>query len=562
MFSRIRRLLRPIKHVVAGVARVAWSAVSRIPRRWGDVVVVLAASGLAAILIVQSTADTDQIVALVALGALVVVLGFWRIPKWQADGALNHPDNKKSRFELENEARKTLGEALSGLFLVVGLAVTWQQLASDRKDQQDTANQVATEQAMTQHGQVTERFTDAMNQLGSDKLRVRIGAVHALDQLAQDSADYVPVVVEVLAAFVRERSPWPIPSGSPTPIPDKDGRILPPADVQEALLVMGRGQWVTTSEEPTGAVDQQDAHEPARDVIANDPPLAKLTCINLNRTDLRGTNLEGSFPIPLCVEYANLEGAIFSKVVLTDAKLLGSDLSDVDLGVADLTSADLRNVDLSDADLGDADLTMVISGGIIGKPLRLPEMWKLVAGFLIGPESDLDGADLHGAHLERVDLRSSSLYRADLRSSLLIGADLTDANLDFANLSDANLRGAVLFRTALYNVHLKSADLSGTIMTGADLSFADLAFADLTNADLTFADLRFADLSGANLSGADLSRARDLTQAQVDSAITDSNTRLPSGLHLPATPSPAPSGTPSPVASPTAFSWSRQEHDA
>ena len=64
---------------------------------------------------------------------------------------------------------------------------------------------------LSRQGQVTDRYTRAIEQLGSDKLDVRIGGIYALERVAGDSVRDHPTVMEVLAAFVREhsREPWP-----------------------------------------------------------------------------------------------------------------------------------------------------------------------------------------------------------------------------------------------------------------------------------------------------------------------------------------------------------------
>src|SRR5580693_394103 len=66
---------------------------------------------------------------------------------------------------------------------------------------------------LSREGQVTDRYTKAIEQLGSDKLDVRIGSIYALERVARDSAKDHPTVMEVLAAFIREHSlePWPLP---------------------------------------------------------------------------------------------------------------------------------------------------------------------------------------------------------------------------------------------------------------------------------------------------------------------------------------------------------------
>jgi hypothetical protein len=62
---------------------------------------------------------------------------------------------------------------------------------------------------LTEQGQVTDRYTKAIEQLGSDKLDVRIGGIYALERVARDSVRDHPTVMEVLTAFIREHSREP-----------------------------------------------------------------------------------------------------------------------------------------------------------------------------------------------------------------------------------------------------------------------------------------------------------------------------------------------------------------
>ena len=55
--------------------------------------------------------------------------------------------------------------------------------------------------------QVTDRFTKALERLGSSELYVRIGGVHALEHVMRDSADHHDDVIEVLTEFIRDRAP-------------------------------------------------------------------------------------------------------------------------------------------------------------------------------------------------------------------------------------------------------------------------------------------------------------------------------------------------------------------
>ena len=59
---------------------------------------------------------------------------------------------------------------------------------------------------LSREGQVTERYSNAIEQLGSDSSDVCAGGIYALERLARDSARDHATVMEVLTAFVREQS--------------------------------------------------------------------------------------------------------------------------------------------------------------------------------------------------------------------------------------------------------------------------------------------------------------------------------------------------------------------
>jgi len=76
---------------------------------------------------------------------------------------------------------------------------------------------------------------------------------------------------------------------------------------------------------------------------------------------------------------------------------------------------------------------------------------------------------------------------------------------------------------------LRRSDLKGENLRGVCLIAADLNGVDLSGADLIGADLRDADIRGA-----DLSNCIFITQAQINTAKGDINTKLPSSLARPA----------------------------
>ena len=123
-------------------------------------------------------------------------------------------------MKAENDVRTTLLQGVAGLLLLVGAIATWRQLRLSRE------------------GQITERFTKAIDQLDYAKsLEVRLGAIYALERIARDSErDHWPIM-EVLTAYVRQHAAW-----KKDPLAEKqEGQFKPPApDIQAILTVLGR----------------------------------------------------------------------------------------------------------------------------------------------------------------------------------------------------------------------------------------------------------------------------------------------------------------------------------
>jgi hypothetical protein len=144
--------------------------------------------------------------AAVMLAAAVVWALFVPLADWLARhdvGAANPALLQTAR----DAARGRLLTLLAGLFTAGALVFT------------------ALNFGLSREGQVTDRYTTAIEQLGSDKL-VRIGGIYALERVARDSAKDHPTVMEVLTAFIREHSREP----RPEPGPDPPGRPTGPLE--------------------------------------------------------------------------------------------------------------------------------------------------------------------------------------------------------------------------------------------------------------------------------------------------------------------------------------------
>jgi Pentapeptide repeats (8 copies) len=288
----------------------------------------------------------------------------------------------------------TLG---AGLFAAGALIFTARNSLFAQRTAQATQRTVQ----LTEQGQVTDRYTKAIEQLGSDKLDVRIGGIYALERIMVGSARDHATIVEVIAAFIRERAPadpasW---EGAKPPTLKQPDSPIPPADIRAAVSVIGR--------RPAGRIERGG--------------------INLQFSDLRGIDLYQS----------NLAGARMPAADLRQALLVDVDLSASFINHANFDGAVLGQTSFRDAYL---EGTSFRNAG-----MRQAEEFTYIGLPTTGPIT-VRGCDLRKANLQNADFTN-----AQLQGAQLTGADLQDARVDGADFTEA-----VLDNTVLKGVDLRS----------------------------------------------------------------------------------------------------------
>jgi hypothetical protein len=305
-----------------------------------------------------------------------------------------------------SEQKKDLVQALGlvtvGVAGAVGIFFTWRGQRLTQEGLEDSLR-------VTREGQITKRFTRAIDQLGATDVErnklfeIRIGGIYALERIARESEeDYWPIM-EILTAYVRQNAPL----GEDAAVEESS---LDSWSIMEMLRAGAR------QNAPLGPEEDQEGEE--------DEAAEK------SEEDSEGSTGEAESPE---VPTPTLDIQAVMTVIRRRTRYYGhGEPEGLDLHETNLSRADLSKTNLSGADLREADLR----------------------------EANLSGAQLWGA-----DLSKSQLLGTDLREADLEFAYLREVSPIGANLSGANLSGADLGFAYLSNVNLRRANLSGAYLS-------------------------------------------------------------------------------------------------
>jgi hypothetical protein len=229
------------------------------------------------------------------------------------------------RRKLQNDARATLLQGLGGLAILAGAFVGYRQLQLSRRqlDQTFTTTQEqlqlsrqqlehtfttsSKQHELDRQGQITERFTRAIDQLGNQhrQLDVILGGIYALERIARDSPDDRPTIAEILTAYIRGHAPWPPSRPGESidgPLDEVPELVARAPDIQAAITVLGRGGFTHDQ-----AVRRLDLHG-----------------TDLRKADLTDAHLENAWFWRAHLEGAKLYGAHLERATFWDAHLEGA----------------------------------------------------------------------------------------------------------------------------------------------------------------------------------------------------------------------------------------------
>lgn len=205
----------------------------------------------------------------------------------------------KDRVAAEDGLAKTVLQVLGGAALLVGLYFTSRTLQ------------------VSQQGQITDRFNDAIEHLGDEALAVRLGGIYALARIGADSERDAVVIVEILCSFVREAA---------ARTEEATG-----AEVRAILSVLGTAAWA------------RDARKDLRGCVFRG--------LDVERLDLRRSVLDDASFVDCRLACTRFNGSSLRAANLQEAYLRDSSFKDCDVTAARFAGAYLRNASFDGAEI-------------------------------------------------------------------------------------------------------------------------------------------------------------------------------------------------------------------
>ena len=202
-----------------------------------------------------------------------------------------------------------------------------------------------------EEGLITDRINKATEGLGKNNdngkpvVEVRLGALYALERIAQDSQRDHIQIMEILCAYVRYNSPLKSKNAKPKKLRE---------DIHTAVTIIGRrhGKFEWESRKNYEMLMQYRL-----DLSHCDLHGIKLEHADLSKANLEQTNFSGAEIYHSKLSYSKLYKANMSHVRLTNVELIRAELKELNLNEADIFVANLKHADLGDAKIIDAKIT-------------------------------------------------------------------------------------------------------------------------------------------------------------------------------------------------------------
>jgi hypothetical protein len=296
------------------------------------------------------------------LSVLVITI-WWFLPIYQRKRlARGHPPiDRKDIATMEDEYRKTVTQALGGIFVVATLIIAYRQLSDARYA---TEAQLSSAQRNTDIQISASQFAKGFDLLGAATTAQRIGGIRILDDWINHSISgdgetietKYNIVAPALLALIRNETAF-TPDHTLCENFSRPSSVRIPDDVRAAFEVIR--PWTRLIRSKLIHLEYLNLSE--ADLSGFDLDKVELSYSDLSGADLSNSSFKGSRLYCTNLYSANLRGSIFSstsekETVLAGALMINSDLSATSFIRANLRSANLSGANIDRANFSGADL--------------------------------------------------------------------------------------------------------------------------------------------------------------------------------------------------------------
>jgi len=276
--------------------------------------------------------EIAAIAAGVVVAFIVAGLAIWLVPRRQVAGWRRRGITDEVKLaELGVQARSSIVQALGGLALIVTLAVTISQVNETRKSADNNLR-------LSRQGQASERFSRAVEQLGSNKVDVRLGGLFSLARIGIDAPENAEPAFRLVATYVGQHYEVP------KPLPEHGCQAKyddVPVDVSTAL------RFALIRLAP--AVREQVPEKRLLGLRGTKLSGIAIDNLGLPSFDLAGIRFKNALLQSANFADTNLTNAHFERACVGFASFNGATLVRAHFDAAQLKQADFRNADLTGA---------------------------------------------------------------------------------------------------------------------------------------------------------------------------------------------------------------------
>jgi uncharacterized protein YjbI with pentapeptide repeats len=350
-------------------------------------------------------------------------------------------------FELSGSNSTEFKDALLSLGAIIGAPfIVWRTL-------------IARQQAdVSQQTHLTELFTKAIEQLGAEKetlneadisiripnLEVRIGAILALDRIANDSPKDYWRVIEVLSAYIRNNT--------------RRGTHAPTLDPPTRANILN----VMASNEQKIQVWLLSVLQPSTDI--------QLAIDVLGRRNPAGINYEKDLKLRVDLSGANLRKVKFSRWYNDERGASDSVFVNIDFSSAQLDGCHMVCADLSGCVFERASM---VGTNCLGAKFRRSRIH----------EAKIDGATFTGAEMLEVDVQACSGIGAIFNEAVLTGGGFANNGFEASDFESVIAKKAFFVGNRLVGANLQRIDFVGAYFSLNNLEAARLYGANFLRLD-------------------------------------------------------------------------------